>query len=122
VRGRSKVINLGIIEGSRTLGLGQQLGIPQAEAKAYIAAYFERYPGIRDYMERTKKFARERGYVLTLFGRRCHMPGILDKNPARRSFMERASINAPLQGTAADIIKRAMIRVPPALAKAHRMA
>jgi DNA polymerase-1 len=69
-------------------------------------------------MERTKTFARERGYVLTIFGRRCYMPGINDKNPARRSFMERASINAPLQGSAADIIKRAMIRVPPALAQA----
>ena len=70
-------------------------------------------------MERTKKYAREHGYVTTLFGRRCHVPGILDKNPARRSFMERAAINAPLQGSAADIIKRAMIRVPPALEKAR---
>ena len=73
-------------------------------------------------MERTKKVARERGFVTTLFGRRCHLPGILDKNPARRSFMERAAINAPLQGTAADIIKRAMIRVPPALKKAKLRA
>src|SRR5215468_3508201 len=118
VRRRAKAINFGIIYGISPFGLGQQLGIPQLEAKAYIEAYFQRYPGIRDYMDRTKKFARERGYVLTLFGRRCHMPGILDKNPARRSFMERASINAPLQGTAADIIKRAMIRVPPALERA----
>ena len=122
VRRRAKAINFGIIYGISPFGLGQQLGIPQSEAKAYIAAYFERYPGIRDYMERTKKFARERGYVLTSFGRRCHMPGILDRNPARRSFMERASINAPLQGTAADIIKRAMIRVPPALAQARLKA
>jgi DNA polymerase-1 len=122
VRRRAKAINFGIIYGISPFGLGQQLGIPQSEAKAYIAAYFERYPGIRDYMDRTKKFARERGYVLTIFGRRCHMPGILDKNPARRSFMERAAINAPLQGTAADIIKRAMIRVPPALAKARLKA
>src|SRR5215468_1041641 len=122
VRRRAKAINFGIIYGISPFGLGQQLGIPQSEAKAYIAAYFERYPGIRDYMDRTKKFARERGYVLTVFGRRCHMPGILDKNPARRSFMERAAINAPLQGTAADIIKRAMIRVPPALAKARLKA
>jgi DNA polymerase-1 len=122
VRRRAKAINFGIIYGISPFGLGQQLGIPQSEAKAYIVAYFERYPGIRDYMERTKKFARERGYVLTSFGRRCHMPGILDRNPARRSFMERASINAPLQGTAADIIKRAMIRVPPALAKARLKA
>jgi DNA polymerase-1 len=118
VRRRAKAINFGIIYGISPFGLGQQLGIPQSEAKAYIEAYFQRYPGIRDYMERTKTFARERGYVLTIFGRRCYMPGINDKNPARRSFMERASINAPLQGSAADIIKRAMIRVPPALAQA----
>jgi len=122
VRRRAKAINFGIIYGISPFGLGQQLGIPQGEAKAYIEAYFQRYPGIRDYMERTKKFAREHGYVLTSFGRRCHMPGILDKNPARRSFMERAAINAPLQGTAADIIKRAMIRVPPTLAKAKLKA
>ncbi|MGH7187162.1 MAG: DNA polymerase, partial [Pseudomonadota bacterium] len=118
VRRRAKAINFGIIYGISPFGLGQQLGIPQAEAKAYIEAYFVRYPGIRDYMDRTKKFAREHGYVTTIFGRRCHMPGIMDKNPARRSFMERAAINAPLQGSAADIIKRAMIRVPPALAEA----
>src|SRR5262249_14921766 len=78
------------------------------------AAYFQRYPGIRDYMERTKQIAREQGFVTTLFGRRCHLTGINDKNPARRSFMERAAINAPLQGTAADIIRRAMIRIPAA--------
>ncbi|MSP67812.1 MAG: DNA polymerase I, partial [Alphaproteobacteria bacterium] len=82
---------------------------------AYIEAYFARYPGIRDYMERTKAFCRQHGYVTTLFGRRCHMPTINDKNPARRSFTERAAINAPLQGSAADIIKRAMVRLPDAL-------
>jgi DNA polymerase-1 len=122
VRRRAKAINFGIIYGISPFGLAQQLGIEQAEARAYIDAYFQRYPGIRAYMDRTKKVARERGYVTTLFGRRCYMPGINDKNPARRSFMERASINAPLQGTAADIIKRAMIRVPPALAKARLKA
>jgi len=122
VRRRAKAINFGIIYGISPFGLAQQLGIPQGEAKAYIEAYFQRYPGIRDYMERTKKYAREHGYVTTLFGRRCHVPGILDKNPARRSFMERAAINAPLQGSAADIIKRAMIRVPPALEKARLKA
>jgi DNA polymerase I len=122
VRRRAKAINFGIIYGISAFGLAAQLGIPQGEARAYIDAYFKRYPEILGYMERTKKFAREHGYVLTLFGRRCHVPGILDKNPARRSFMERAAINAPLQGTAADIIKRAMIRVPAALASAKLQA
>ncbi len=122
VRRRAKAINFGIIYGISAFGLANQLGIPQGEAKAYIEAYFERYPGIRAYMERTKKFAREHGYVVTLFGRRCHVPGINDKNPARKSFMERAAINAPLQGSAADIIKRAMIRVMPALADARLKA
>ncbi|HKP23604.1 MAG TPA: DNA polymerase I [Dongiaceae bacterium] len=115
VRRRAKAINFGIIYGISAFGLAAQLGIPQAEARDYIGAYMARYPGIREYMERTKKFAREHGYAETLFGRRCHVPGINDKNPAKRSYMERASINAPLQGTAADIIKRAMVRIPPAL-------
>ena len=118
VRRQAKAINFGIIYGISAFGLGRQLGIPQGDAKAYIAAYFERYPGIRDYMDRTKEFCRKNGYVMTLFGRRCHVPGIQDKNPARRNFAERAAINAPIQGTAADILKRGMIRVPPALAAA----
>ncbi|HSE77857.1 MAG TPA: DNA polymerase I [Alphaproteobacteria bacterium] len=118
VRRRAKAINFGIIYGISAFGLARQLSIPQGEARAYIDAYFKRYPGIRDYMERTKKEAQQNGYVLTPFGRRCHVPGIRSKNPAERNFSERAAINAPLQGGAADIIKRAMVRMPAALAKA----
>ncbi len=118
VRRKAKAINFGIIYGISAFGLANNLGIPQTEAKAYIEAYFERYPGIRDYMERTKAACREQGFVTTLFGRKVHVPGIRDKNPARRSFSERAAINAPIQGSAADVIKRAMIRVPDALAGA----
>jgi DNA polymerase-1 len=117
-RNRAKAINFGIIYGISAFGLARQLGIPQGDAKRFIDAYFQHYPGIRDYMEATKAFAREHGYVVTIFGRRCHVPGIKDKNPAKRSFSERAAINAPLQGAAADIIKRAMIRVPEALKRA----
>ncbi|MCH8155472.1 MAG: DNA polymerase I, partial [Proteobacteria bacterium] len=122
VRRQAKAINFGIIYGISPFGLANNLGISQGEAKAYIEAYFERYPGIRDYMEKAKAFCREHGFVETLFGRRVHMPAIADKNPARRGFTERAAINAPIQGTAADIIKRAMIRVPPALARANLRA
>jgi DNA polymerase-1 len=118
VRRRAKAINFGIIYGISAFGLANNLRIPQGEAKAYIDAYFKRYPAIRAYMEQAKAFCREHGYVATLFGRKVHMPGIRDRNPAMRSFTERAAINAPIQGTAADIIKRAMIRVPPALAAA----
>ena len=118
VRNRAKAINFGIIYGISAFGLARQLRIPQGEAKAYIDSYFEHYPGIRDYMEATKDLARAQGFVTTIFGRKCHVPGIHDKNPARRNFSERAAINAPLQGAAADIIKRAMIRVPSVLAEA----
>ena len=127
VRRKAKAINFGIVYGISAFGLARQLGIEQSEAASYIKAYFERYPEILEYMDRTKQFCREHGYVKTLFGRRCHVPGILDKNPAKRSFAERASINAPIQGAAADILKRAMIRVPSALAhhelidKAHML-
>jgi len=118
IRRRAKAINFGIIYGISAFGLANQLGIGREEAGAYIKKYFERFPGIRDYMEETKQFARENGYVTTLFGRRCHYPGIKDPNPSVRGFNERAAINARLQGTAADIIRRAMIRMDDALAKA----
>ncbi|MCC7425402.1 MAG: DNA polymerase I [Alphaproteobacteria bacterium] len=117
-RRKAKAINFGIIYGISAYGLGAQLGIPANEARTYIEAYFRRYPGIRDYMERTKEEARLKGFVTTPFGRRCWLPGIADRNAARRAFSERAAINAPLQGGAADIIKRAMLRLPAALAEA----
>ena len=120
VRRQAKAINFGIIYGMSAFGLANNLGIPQSDAKAYIEAYFERYPGIRAYMDRMRKVCREEGFVTTLFGRKVHFPMIKDKNPARRNFAERAAINAPIQGTAADIIKRAMIRIAPALA-AHKL-
>jgi DNA polymerase-1 len=116
VRRRAKAINFGIIYGISGFGLANQLGIPRDEASAYIRKYFERFPGIRDYMERTKVFAREHGYVETLFGRRIHTREINSKVPGLRGGAERAAINAPIQGSAADIIRRAMIRVPDALA------
>ncbi|MBT5047027.1 MAG: DNA polymerase I [Rhodospirillaceae bacterium] len=121
-RNRAKAINFGIIYGISPFGLARQLAIPQKDAKTYIEAYFEKYPGVRDYMEEKKEAARADGFVTTIFGRKVHVPGINDKNPARRNFMERAAINAPLQGAAADIIKRAMIRMPRALTRAKLKA
>jgi DNA polymerase-1 len=117
VRRRAKAINFGIIYGISAFGLANQLRIPQAEAAAFIRAYLERFSELKAWMEETRRFCREHGYVVTLFGRKCHMPGIRDPNPARRSFAERQAINAPIQGTAADIIRRAMTRIPPALAR-----
>lgn len=115
-RRRAKAINFGIIYGISAFGLARQLQIESGEARAYIEAYFQRYPGIKDYMARTREEARAAGFVLTPFGRRCWVKGIADKNAAVRGYAERQAINAPLQGGAADIIKRAMIRLPAALA------
>lgn len=111
IRRRAKAINFGIIYGISAHGLSVQLGISRAEAADYIAKYFEQYPGIREYMDTTIQFARAHGYVETLFGRRVHVRDINSKNGAFRQFSERAAINAPLQGTAADIIKLAMVEV-----------
>jgi DNA polymerase-1 len=115
VRRRAKAINFGIIYGISAFGLANQLGIPREEAGAYIKTYFERFPGIRGYMETTKQSARETGYVTTIFGRRIHYPEINTRNPSMRGFLERAAINAPIQGSAADIIRRAMVRMREAL-------
>ncbi len=122
LRRSAKTINYGIVYGIGAFGLSQRLGIPQAEAKAYIDRYFEQYPGIRDYMERAKAEAREKGYVTTLYGRRCWIPDITNRLPSRRAYAERQAINAPIQGTAADIVKRAMIRVARALERAGHAA
>ena len=118
VRRNAKAINFGIIYGISSYGLANNLGIANAEAKAFIDQYFERFPGIKTFMSEAKKFAVDHQYVETLFGRRIHVPGIKDKNFAKRGFAERQAINAPIQGTAADIIKRAMIRMPSALKSA----
>ena len=115
VRRRAKAINFGIIYGISAFGLANQLSIPRQEAADYIKTYFKRFPGIRSYMERTKEFAREFGYVETVFGRKVHYPEIDTRNPSMRGFLERAAINAPIQGSAADIIRRAMVRMPAAL-------
>ncbi len=118
VRRRAKAINFGIIYGISAFGLSQQLGIPRSEAGEYIAKYFERFPGIRAYMDAMRAKVREDGYVETLFGRKIHFPEINTPQRNMRAFFERAAINAPIQGTAADILRRAMIRVPAALEKA----
>jgi len=117
VRRRAKAINFGIVYGISGFGLANQLGIPQSEASDYIKKYFARFPGIRDYMEATKQLARTHGFVETLFGRRIHIREINSKIPGFRGGAERAAINAPIQGSAADVIRRAMARVPAALAE-----
>jgi DNA polymerase I len=118
VRRQAKAINFGIIYGISAFGLSNNLGIAQDEAARYIKTYFERFPGIRDYMETMKAEARANGYVKTMFGRRVWLSGIKSKTPSERAFAERQAINAPLQGAAADIIRRAMARMPAALAEA----
>ncbi len=118
VRRRAKAINFGIIYGISAFGLANQLGIERSEASDYIKRYFERFPGIRAYMDETKKTCHALGYVETIFGRKCHYPEINTGNPNHRAFYERAAINAPIQGSAADIIRRAMIRMPAALEEA----
>jgi len=118
MRRRAKAINFGVIYGISAFGLARQLGIERGEAQRFIDAYFERFPGIRTYMDETIVTAKERGFVETIFGRRIHVNGINDKNGQMRSFAERAAINAPIQGSAADIIRRAMSAMPRALVDA----
>jgi DNA polymerase-1 len=121
VRRKAKAINFGIIYGISAFGLANQLSIPREEAGAYIKTYFERFPGIRAYMDKTKAEAHEQKFVTTIFGRKAHLPDINASNPSMRAFLERAAINAPIQGSAADIIRRAMIRMPDAL-KAKKLS
>ncbi|MFQ0978418.1 DNA polymerase I [Vibrio campbellii] len=110
-RRRAKAVNFGLIYGMSAFGLAKQLGIPRGEAQAYMDKYFERYPGVMQYMEDTRSAASEQGFVETIFGRRLHLPEIQSRNGMRRKAAERAAINAPMQGTAADIIKKAMLLV-----------
>ncbi|WP_297516178.1 DNA polymerase I [uncultured Caulobacter sp.] len=122
IRRRAKAINFGIVYGISAFGLANQLGIGQGEAGAYIKTYFERFPGIQAYMDATKAFVREHGYVTTIFGRKINIPDIEAKSVAHRQFAERAAINAPIQGAAADVMRRAMIRMPAALEAAGLQA
>jgi DNA polymerase-1 len=110
-RRAAKAINFGLIYGMSAWGLARQLGIERGEAQSYVDRYFERYPGVREFMDRTRNEAHERGYVETVFGRRLYLPEINSRNNQRRQYAERTAINAPMQGTAADIIKRAMLSV-----------
>jgi DNA polymerase-1 len=117
LRRRAKTINFGIVYGISAWGLADRLGIPQNEAAAFIKAYFDRFPGIRDYIQETKRSCRDAGFVTTLFGRVCHYPDIKSANPSQRAAVERQAINAPIQGSAADIIRRAMTRIEAKLAE-----
>ena len=110
-RRAAKAINFGLIYGMSAFGLAKQLGITRTEAQQYVSLYFERYPGVKKYMDNIREQARDQGYVETLFGRRLYLPDINNKNVQRRQYAERTAINAPMQGTAADIIKRAMISI-----------
>ena len=110
-RRSAKAINFGLMYGMSAFGLARQLGISRGEAQKYMDVYFERYPGVKRYMEDTRQKARETGFVETVFGRRLYLPEIQSRNQALRQYAERSAINAPMQGTAADIIKRAMITV-----------
>ena len=116
-RRNAKAINFGIIYGISAFGLANNLGIGRGEAKEYIDSYFAKFPGIKAYMEDAKEEARNYGYITTLFGRKCHIKGIKDRNAMTRAFAERQAINAPIQGAAADIIRRAMQRMPQAISK-----
>ena len=116
-RRSAKAINFGLIYGMSAFGLAKQLGIERGQAQTYVDLYFERYPGVRRYMDETRRSARELGYVTTVFGRRLYLPDINARNPALRQYAERSAINAPMQGTAADIIKRAMLAVDAWLAR-----
>ena len=107
----AKTINFGLIYGMSAFGLARQLGIDRAAAQSYVERYFQRYPGVRRFMDETRRQAREQGYVETVFGRRLYLPDIRSGNAQTRQYAERSAINAPMQGTAADIIKRAMISV-----------
>jgi DNA polymerase-1 len=111
MRRAAKAINFGLIYGMSAFGLARELKIERAEAQAYVDLYFQRYPGVRRYMERTRQLAHEQGYVSTVYGRRLYLPEINARNAQRRQYAERSAINAPMQGTAADIIKRAMLAV-----------
>ena len=110
-RRSAKAINFGLIYGMSAFGLARQLNIKRKDAQAYVDLYFERYPDVKHYMDDTRRRAREQGYVSTIFGRRLYLPEIESRNHQRRQYAERSAINAPMQGTAADIIKRAMVRV-----------
>ncbi len=119
-RRAAKAINFGLIYGMSAFGLAKQIGVSRGEAQDYIGLYFSRYPGVREYMDRTREQAREQGYVETVFGRRLYLDNIHARNQGLRAGAERAAINAPMQGTAADIIKRAMIDIDAWLADGHR--